>query len=421
MMKPAFGGKSAGKIEILPAVTPAPLLDDSRNGDDQASILRFHLLLPLLPPSLIAREKESELPTPERLRRAVAVPYLRRFRERSGALRTQKPTPSALPKSSTRHSGQGFMLTFTIRQFFYSLLIIWGVMTVTFVIIRVLPGDPARLMLGQRADAQSIAALRKQLKLDEPIFPTQYFDFLGRAATGDLGRSFAFNRPVIESILERFPKSLVLAVPSLLIATLIGVAIGVYSAWKPYTFFDGASRVTAILGISVPVFVLGAVLILVFSNWLNLLPASGYITKDGGTNLKYLLLPMLALAARPLSIIARITRSSMLDVLSQDYIRTARAKGLPVGATVIKHALRNALNPVVTTVSAWLASTIAGTFFIEKVFAWPGIGMLGFDAVLQLDYPVIQGVVLFTAVVFVVVNFLVDILYSLLDPKVRLS
>ena len=162
-------------------------------------------------------------------------------------------------------------------------------------------------------------------------------------------------------------------------------------------------------------------LILVFNTWLDILPATGYITKDGPVNLKYLVLPVIALAARPLSIIARITRSSMLDVLSQDYIRTARAKGLPISTTVVKHGLRNALNPVVTTVSAWLAGTLAGTFFIEYIFSWPGIGLLGFDAVIQLDFPMIQGVVLMTAVIFVLVNFLVDILYSVLDPKVRLS
>lgn len=310
------------------------------------------------------------------------------------------------------------MLTFTIRQFFYSLLIIWGVMTVTFVIIRVLPGDPARLMLGQRADAQSIAALRKQLKLDEPIFPTQYIDFLGRAATGDLGRSFAFNRPVIESILERFPKSLVLAVPSLLLATLFGVAIGVYSAWRPYTFFDGASRVTAILGISVPVFVLGAVLILVFSNWLNILPASGYITKDGGTNLKYLLLPMAALAARPLSIIARITRSSMLDVLSQDYIRTARAKGLANKVVVYRHALRNSLIPIITLFAGLFPAFIGGSVVVERIFNLPGVGQLAFQAATELDYPVVMGILTMSALLTMTGVLVGDILYSVVDPRI---
>jgi peptide/nickel transport system permease protein len=312
------------------------------------------------------------------------------------------------------------MLTFIIRQFFYSILIIIGVMTVTFGVIRVLPGDPARLMLGQRADLQSIESLRRQWKLDQPIY-VQYLDFLARSATGDLGRSFAFNRPVLETILDKVPATAILAVSALVISSILGIAIGVLSAWKPYTFFDSAAMITALFGISMPSFVFGVLLALVFGSWLRILPLSGYVTRGGGIELQYLILPMIALAARPLSIIARITRSSMLDILSQDYIRTARAKGLPISKTILKHALRNALNPVVTTISAWLAATLAGTLFIEYIFNWPGIGSLAFAAVLQLDFPIIQGTVLFTAVVFVVVNFLVDIVYSMLDPKVRLS
>lgn len=309
------------------------------------------------------------------------------------------------------------MLTFIIRQFFYSLLIILGVMSVTFVVVRILPGDPARLMAGQRADLQSIKSLRSQWKLDEPL-PVQYVDFLVRAATGDLGRSFAFNRPVVETILAKVPPTAILAFSALALSSLLGIAFGVISAWKPNTWFDNVVMIGALLGISVPSFVLAVVMALVFAYWLHLLPGS---TRGTSIEMQYLILPMLALAARPLSIIARITRSSMLDVLSQDYVRTARAKGLPVRTTVLRHALRNALNPIVTTVSAWLAATLAGTLFIEQVFNWPGLGSLALNAVQQLDYPIIQGVVLFTAIVFVIINFLVDVVYSLLDPKVRLS
>lgn len=313
------------------------------------------------------------------------------------------------------------MLTYIVRQFIYSLLIIFGVITVTFVLVRILPaGDPARLVAGQRTDIQTIESIRRQWLLDRPIYE-QYWDFLVKAARGDLGRSFASNLVVAETILDRFPATAILAVSSLMIATLIGIAIGVIAAWKPYTAFDYSSMLIALLGISVPVFVLGLFLALVFSSWLSLLPGTGYIIIGSRIDLRYLLLPMTALAARPLSIIARITRSSMLDVMSQDYIRTARAKGVPISSTIIKHALRNALNPVVTTISAWLAGTLAGTFFIESIFGWPGIGRLAFDAVLQLDFPMIQGTVLFTAILFVLVNFVVDILYSVLDPKVRLS
>jgi peptide/nickel transport system permease protein len=313
------------------------------------------------------------------------------------------------------------MLTFILRQFIYSVLIIFGVITVTFVLVRVLPaGDPARLVSGQRTDIQTVESIRRLWKLDRPIYE-QYLDFLWKALRGDLGRSFASNLDVRETVVDRFPATAILAVTALAFSTLIGIAIGVISAWKPYTVFDYTSMVIALFGISVPVFVLGLFLALVFNNWLGWLNGVGYIYSNGSLDLTFLILPVAALAARPLSIIARITRSSMLDVLSQDYIRTARAKGLPMGTTILRHALRNALNPVVTTISAWLAGTLAGTFFIESIFNWPGIGRLAYDAVLQLDFPMIQGTVLFTAVVFVAVNFIVDIIYSLLDPKVRLS
>jgi peptide/nickel transport system permease protein len=312
------------------------------------------------------------------------------------------------------------MLTFIIRQFLYSILIILGVMTVTFVVVRILPGDPARLVAGQRADLQSIESLRRQWKLDQPL-PVQYLDFLARAFTGDLGRSFAFNRPVVEAIIDKVPATAILAVSALVISSLLGVTIGVISAWKPNRWFDDVAMITALLGISMPSFVLAILLGMIFAYWLHLLPGVGYIVKGTRVDVSYLILPMIALAARPLSIIARITRSSMLDVLSQDYVRTARAKGLAETRTVLRHALRNALNPVITTISAWLAATLAGTLFIEYIFNWPGLGSMALSAVQQLDYPVIQGVVLFTAVVFVVINFLVDVLYSVLDPKVRLS
>ncbi|MEO5929242.1 MAG: ABC transporter permease [Candidatus Kapaibacterium sp.] len=312
------------------------------------------------------------------------------------------------------------MVTYILRQFIYSILIIFGVMTVTFILVRVLPaGDPARLVSGQRTDIQTIESIRRIWKLDRPIYE-QYGDFLSKAMHGDLGRSFATNLDVRDSIIERCPATALLAFGALAIATIMGITIGVISAWKSNTVFDYSSMVLALLGISVPVFVLG-IFLLIINKWLGWFGSQGYIHSSDGWDFSLLILPLIALAARPLSIIARITRSSMLEVLSQDYIRTARAKGLPIGKTIIKHALRNALNPVITTISAWLAGTLAGTVFIEQIFGWPGIGRLAFQAVFQLDFPMIQGTVLFTAVVFVIVNFLVDIIYSMLDPKVRLS
>lgn len=310
------------------------------------------------------------------------------------------------------------MATFILRKLLYSLLVLWGVVSVTFYITSILPGDPARLMLGQRADIVSLEALRHQMGLDRPLYE-QYVGFIAKAAQGDLGRSFSTNLDVADTIIERFPATALLAVSSMLLATILGVLIGVLSSLRPNSWFDTAAMSTSLLGISVPSFVMGLLFILFFASgtFLDWFPVSGYIDRGW----QHLLLPMITLGVRPLSIIARVTRSSMLDVLGQDYVRTARAKGLSKAVVVAKHALRNALNPIVTTVSSWFAALLAGTFFIEFVFNWPGIGSAAINAIQKLDYPMIQGVVLFTAITFVVVNLLVDIIYVFLDPKVKLQ
>ncbi len=308
------------------------------------------------------------------------------------------------------------MLTYIIRKLFYSLLILFGVITVTFALMYVIPGDPARLMLGQRADVASIEAIRKQLGLDDPLY-VQYFRFIGKALQGDLGRSYSSNRDVLKTILETFPATAILAVSSIILSTIIGILIGVISAVKPYSFRDNISMLFALFGISFPPFAFGLIMALVFGSLLKWFPISGYLNNG----IIYLVLPMLTLALRPLAIIARLTRSSMLDVLGQDYVRTARAKGIGYWKVIIKHALRNALNPVVTTVSAWLAGLLGGAFFIEYIFNWPGIGLLAINSILSLDFPMIQGTVLFTAVIFIIINMLVDIVYAFLDPKVKLS
>jgi peptide/nickel transport system permease protein len=280
----------------------------------------------------------------------------------------------------------------------------------------VIPGDPARLMLGQRADIASIEAVRKQLGLDDPLY-VQYGRFLYKAVQGDLGRSYSSNREVLKTILETFPATALLAVSALIISSIAGIIIGVVSAVKPYTAADNISMLLALFGISFPQFAFGLIMALVFGSWLKLLPISGYINNG----FAYLILPMLTLALRPLSIIARLTRSSMLDVMGQDYVRTARAKGVSGWKVIIKHALRNALNPVITTISAWLAALLGGAFFIEYIFNWPGIGLLAINSILSLDFPMIQGTVLFTAVIFIIINMVVDIIYAFLDPKVKLS
>ncbi len=308
------------------------------------------------------------------------------------------------------------MAAYIIRKLLYSVLVLYGVLTITFFINYVLPGDPARLLLGQRADIASVEALRKQLGLDRPLYE-QYVNYLWRVLHGDLGRSFATNRDVVETIAERIPATALLAVSAITLASILGILLGIFSALRANTWFDTTIMTTALLGISLPSFVTGLLFALLFGVLLQWLPISGYINRGW----EYLLLPMITLGVRPLSIIARLTRSSMLEVLHQEYIRTAKAKGLPQSAVLFKHALRNALNPVVTTVSAWFAALLAGTFFIEYIFNWPGIGTVAINAIEKLDYPVIQGVVLFTAVVFVIINLLVDIIYAFLDPKIKLS
>lgn len=308
------------------------------------------------------------------------------------------------------------MGTYIIRKFLYSILILFGVITVTFCLMYVIPGDPARLMLGQRADVASIEAIRKQLGLDDPMY-IQYFRFIGKAVQGDLGRSYSSNRDVLKTITETFPATALLAVSALIISSIIGILIGLISSVKPYSFRDNISMLFALFGISFPPFAFGLIMALVFGSLLRWFPISGYVNNG----FSHLILPMLTLALRPLAIIARLTRSSMLDVLGQDYVRTARAKGVSYWKVIIKHALRNALNPVITTISAWLAALLGGAFFIEYIFNWPGIGLLAINSILSLDFPMIQGTVLFTAVIFIIVNMIVDIIYAFLDPKVKLS
>lgn len=306
------------------------------------------------------------------------------------------------------------MLTYIAKKFSYTILVLLGVVLVTFFIRP--PGDPARVLLGQRADSASVASLREQLGLDKPLY-YQVGTYIVHLTEGDLGRSIASQRPVTETIIERLPATALLATTSMVIATFLGILVGIVAAWKPNSWVDTGMMSVSLLGISLPAFVVGLILVLVFGVVLEWFPISGYI--DRGP--EYLVLPMVTLAIRPLAIIARVTRSSMLEVLGQDYVRTARAKGLSGPQVFLKHALRNALNPVVTTVSAWFAGLLAGTYFIEFIFNWPGIGLAAFNAIEKLDYPMIQGTVLFTAIIFVAVNTIADVLYGYIDPKVRIS
>ena len=308
------------------------------------------------------------------------------------------------------------MWNYILKHFFQALYILLGVITVTFALLFIIPGDPAKLILGQRADASSVETVREELGLNQPIY-IQYIRYISKAIRGDLGKSYITNRDVAKTIFEKFPATALLSACSLLISAILGIFFGIISAVKSHTFLDNVSMIFALLGISIPQFAFGLILVLFFSSMMHWFPVSGYIS-DGA---EYLILPMITLSLRPLALITRLTRSSLLDVLNKDYIRTAKAKGLSKSRVIIKHALRNSLNPVITTISASLAATLGGAFFVEYIFNWPGIGLLAIDSIMKLDYPMIQGTVLFSSVIFVIINFLVDIIYALLDPKVKLS
>lgn len=308
------------------------------------------------------------------------------------------------------------MIKFILKNLINSILIIFGVLSVSFVLTFLLPGDPAKMILGQRADEESIKSVKSELGLDRPFYE-QYFNFIVRVFQGDLGKSYLTDRDVSKTIAEKIPATALLSFFAILISSTIGVLIGVVSSIKPYSLKDYFFILISLLGISIPQFVLALILIFIFGAQYKLLPISGYI--DNGWY--YIILPALTLAMRPLAITARITRTSMLDELNKDYIRTARAKGLTENKVIVKHALRNALNPVITTLSSSLAATLGGVFFIEYIFNWPGIGSLAMDSILKLDFPMIQGTILFSAIIFVIINFLVDILYALIDPKVKLG
>ena len=310
------------------------------------------------------------------------------------------------------------MLAYVLRRILHAVPILWGVLTVTFLLMYVVPGDPARIMMGARADEATVRAIRAELGLDDPL-PVQYGRFMLRAATGDLGRSYFTNRDVMQEILRRVPATAILGLAAMLLAATVGILVGVVSAVRPYSFLDQGSMVLALAGISMPVFFLGLLLAWVFGYLLGWFPISGYM--ESLSQAKTLVLPAVALAASPLALIARLTRSSMLEVLREDYVRTARAKGLDERLVVLKHGLKNALNPILTAASQSFAAVLAGAFFVEFIFNWPGIGLLAINAINNYDFPVIQGTVLFAATVFIVINILVDVGYAVLDPRVKLG
>ncbi|WP_411278485.1 ABC transporter permease [Gemmatimonas sp.] len=304
------------------------------------------------------------------------------------------------------------MLSLLARRLLLSLPTLGGVLVVVFLLLYVAPGDPVQAMVGERADPATIARLRAELRLDDPL-PAQFFHYASGVLQGDLGRSYVTNRPIVSDIAERFPRTLLLATAAMLLATISGVTIGVLAAVRPNGWFDRLALATTYLGISFPVYWIGLLLILLFAVTLRWLPASGY----GG--IEFLILPALALGSRSIAYLARVTRSSMLEVLGADFVRTARAKGLTESSVIVRHALRNALIPVITVIGLDFGAYLTGSILTETIFSWPGIGRYVVMAISRRDLPAVQGAVLFLSVVFVLVNLVTDLAYQKADPRVR--
>ena len=315
-----------------------------------------------------------------------------------------------------------------------------GVSIVVFFMVRAIPGDPAQLLLGQQATQEQVQQVRQNMGLDKPVI-VQYGIFLADAVRGDLGDSIVTGRPVTTELFERFPATLELTLFAMFVAIIVGVPVGVISAVKQYSWLDKATSVLALTGISMPIFWLAMILIVVFFVNLGWLPfpgrlGTGYaVTSITGLvlvdslltlnfpafwdGLKHLIMPALALGTGPMAIITRMTRSSMLEVMGEDYVRTARAKGVVPWRVVFKHALRNAMLPTVTVIGLQVGLLMGGAVITETIFSWPGIGQIAYQSIYQRDYAMVQGVVLYGAALFVLVNLLVDILYAVLDPRVR--
>lgn len=306
------------------------------------------------------------------------------------------------------------MTGFLLRRILLAIPTLLGVLVVVFLLLYVAPGDPVQAMVGERADAATIARLRSELRLDDPLH-TQFAHYATGVLKGDLGRSYITNRPIINDLRERFPRTLLLAAAAMLLATVLGISIGTLAAVKPHGWFDRLALAGTYLGISFPVYWTGLLLIVLFAVTLHWLPASGY------GRIEFLLLPALALGSRSIAFLARMMRSSMLEVLNADYVRTARAKGLAASAVTVRHAMRNALIPVVTVIGLDFGSYLTGSILTETIFSWPGIGRYVVMAISRRDLPAVQGAVLFLSVVFVLVNLLTDLAYGRVDPRARVE
>lgn len=358
------------------------------------------------------------------------------------------------------------MLRFIIRRLYYGIFVLLGVITLVFFLFNILPGDPARMMLGQRADMASVEAINRELGLDTPVheqylrflndlspvsfhstaskeslwYPdsSKYAPFTEVATLGNtkvilkkpyLRRSYQSKRKVSEILAQAFPNTMLLATVAMGFAVVISIFVGIITAIKKDSFFDRAALFISVLGMSLPSFFAAILMAWLFAyvlaDYTGLsMFGSLYSVDDFGRgeylDLKNIILPAITLGIRPLAIIIELTRSSMLEVLSQDYIRTARSKGLTESRVIFRHGLRNALNPIVTTVSGWFASLMAGAVFVEYIFDWKGVGVVIVDGLEKYDFPVVMGAVLFIAILLVIINIFVDIIYAWLDPRIKL-
>jgi peptide/nickel transport system permease protein len=303
------------------------------------------------------------------------------------------------------------MLTFVLRRLLLAVPVLLGVVFVVMLTVDLLPGDAVTLMLGEHATKDAVAKLRDHLGLDKP-FLVRYLEYIGRVVRGDLGRSIQQNRPVSDELADAWPATLELTVAALVLAAVAGIVAGVASAVWPNSIFDALARLGSLFGLSMPIFWTGLVLIVVFSLWLNWLPVGG------AGSLTHLVLPAVTLAMPSVAMIARMTRAAVLDVLREDYVRTARAKGVAEFWVLARHTLRNAFIPILTLLGLQSGQLMGGAVLTETVFAWPGLGRLMVKAIFARDYILLQGAVLVFALAFVVINLLVDLSYGLLDPRI---
>lgn len=306
------------------------------------------------------------------------------------------------------------MAQYILNRIISAIIVIFGISILSFFLIHLIPGDPVKIMLGLNASPEQVAKLTHHLGLDKPLL-VQYLQYINNVFHGDFGTSLKTGRPVLTEILDRFPETIKLAATGMVFAVIIGIALGILAAKYKDTIIDTFCTGLATLGVSIPSFWLGILLILVFSVKLSWFPIAD------GTGLRSLILPAITLGVVMSTMISRLTRNGMVEVLSNDFIRTARSKGLEERHILFRHAFRNVLIPIITVIGLQIAALLGGTVIIEQVFNWPGLGTLSIGAIMSRDFPMIQGTVLFMGVVYVSVNILVDIVYSLIDPRVNLN